>query len=221
MRYFRSAFFAVILGLFLGVLFAPFAAHAQTQPVKSKYFKADYKVDCWMILEPGTSGLASDVSNSNGWGFYLGYWCPTPVTWKRVIFVNLFEFTPKADAARVKAALAAAPGGTPAVLQAVATASAREPTGNNVAPFDALWEKALKATDATRPPDPVWVVAPNGDAPDRPAYMVENGVRTTQTIGRNAVGATCGCKRRFLEGKWCPLKEGVDYVVSLCQRVAG
>lgn len=203
------------------VVVTALAAPAMAQ---SKYWKPTSKVGCWPApIGPGV-GLTTDVRTANGWGYYVAWWCPVGTTleeqvgWSKSVAVTTHAAAPRFDTGMLTALLAANPLDAQAVLDKAGEAARKEPTGNYVAPFDALWEKGLKSLDATKPADPVWLVAPNGDAPDRPAYMVEGGKRTTQTIGRNAVGATCGCKRLILPGGWCPLNTGVDYVVSLCKK---
>ncbi len=215
-----TLFLALAAVLTVLVLVAwPLPSHAQ-----SKYWKPTSKVGCYPAPVGRGIGLVTDVQTANGWGYYVAWWCPVGLTlaeqvgWSKSIAVTTHAAAPRFDTGMLSALLAANPADAQAVLDKVGEAARREPAGNYVAPFDALWEKGWKALDATKPADPVWAVAKNGDIADRPAYMVEAGKRTTQVIGRNAVGAPCDCKRRFLAGGWCPLKEGVDYVVALCER---
>lgn len=73
---------------------------------------------------------------------------------------------------------------------------------------------------ASRPDDPVFVVAPNSTYTTRPAYPFANGVRGSTSNGRATVGAPCDCVAAgVLEGRsaYCGVNGRSDQV-ALCRR---
>lgn len=206
--------FGVALMFFIGM------AHAQT----SKYFSPTGKVGCWPSpIGPGI-GIKTDVQTADGWGYYVGWWCPANIEpalntkWTKSIVVTMHSSAPRFDTGMMTGLLAANPADAQAMLNKAADLARKAPTGNYVTQFDRLWEKGWSALDSTKPPEPVWAVAANGDEPDRPLYMTEAGKKTSQQVGRSAVGGLCDCKKLFIDGKWCPPSPGADYVVTMCRR---
>jgi hypothetical protein len=78
---------------------------------------------------------------------------------------------------------------------------------------------AWTAATALLPPFPSWVVATNRTYPDRPAYPFVDGVRSSTSNGRAAVGSACNCSARSVESRsvYCGVNARTDQV-ALCVR---
>lgn len=74
--------------------------------------------------------------------------------------------------------------------------------------------------DAGRPrPPPAWTVAKYSLQTTRPAYPVVNGVRSSTSTGRAAIGAACDCAAPLREGltTYCPFT-GSAGSVAVCAK---
>lgn len=82
-----------------------------------------------------------------------------------------------------------------------------------------LYADMHDALQASRPPVPVWRVAPNGTATTRPAYPLIDGVIGTKEAGRAPVGQPCDCTAPINRSStiYCTAP-GLPALVTVCRQ---
>jgi hypothetical protein len=150
-------------------------------------------------LYPAGSTPAQAASNSGAF-LISGWWCVGKYSahwWAYSVPVSKLP----ADAPQLAAKALSA------TLPEILAAEVQYMTAGPFSPEMAATASALMET--TRPPAPVWLVAPNGTYTTRPMYAVVNGVRSTTALKTRAtVGAVCSCATLAIEegdATFCPL----------------
>lgn len=188
--------------LFLFALL-PFAASAQCAP-------AD-------LSGSGTKA----VIDFNTTGGAAAWWCPG--RFAPTLTLYAVRWDAMTDPLRADlSALASQPDH--AGIERMQAAHATTPLGSDV--LRPVWEPAKARMLASRPADPVWLVARNGAYTTRPAYLVVAGpdslsvIGSTATAARATVGASCACVRlRVVTGPttYCGI-DGESQLVAVCAR---
>lgn len=207
---------AALLGFVAMMLFMPGGAFAQTAA------PSDRPWDCLPkqgALKDIGSGVGV-VNYDNGWGDSWGWWClnADQTKWYKNHFKLFHSYRLSVGAVSKVAGVFAAADPLSAANKLLADGSVTPTKANEAAELQNLKDKALAKLNDTKPADPVWQVVPLAGAIDRPMYTVENGAKTENQLGRATNDAICGCDRLILLGKWCPLKQGADTVVTMCRR---
>lgn len=138
--------------------------------------------DCW----PSAIGGAGSkfVAGSTAEGAYIGWWCPKLYGW-------VYEYALMLHGATLRHPTTVPPltltGIANAYWEANVVFDGADPKYDNV--FNAM----VEPLNAIKPPNPVWLVAPNSTFPTRPTYRIVNGALVADAQRAN-VGATCDCK---------------------------
>jgi len=179
----------------------PFAAQAQCAPAE--------------LAGSGTRA----VLEVNAAGTAAAWWCPG--RFEPAFALYAVRWDAMTDPLRADlAALSSARDQTVAGIDRMRATHATAPLDSDA--LRPVWAPARERILASRPLDPVWLVAKNGTTMTRPTYLVTNGVRgTTAASTRASVGATCGCVRlRVIEGAtvYCGV-DGTSQLVAVCTRL--
>jgi hypothetical protein len=154
----------------------------------------------------------------------FGWWCPSPYEPPKPVIYSgtLSSFVP--DWESIAYALAR---GTPSEWAAAHNKYAtqkfeRDSQGRMLIPQD-QWPTFKAVRDSllvSRPPDPIWRVAPNSGYPTRPAFAYKDGKRATTPTARATVDATCYCDTRDIVGStvYCAVNQERTWMTICTKR---
>lgn len=195
-------------------------ANAQTPPPTTNPMTCLAPTGMTATLTAGT-GL---VSRNDGWGEAWAWWCPPQAgfTWILHSSVMLHDYRANTNLIpRVKEVLAAS-SPVAAANHMLTKYGDRPASGSRRTNMDRLENEAKTLAMATRPADPTFRVATNGQAADRPAYAITGTrQRATAQSSRAPIGALCTCRKAgWRDGAaWCTWEDGPTDQVTMCREV--
>jgi hypothetical protein len=157
------------------------------------------------------------VLELNATGGAVAWWCPG--RFKPTLSLYAVRWDAMSEPLRADLnALVASPDQTVAGIDRMRATHATVPL--NDAGLRLVWEPARARMLASRPSNPLWLVARNGIVTTRPAYTSAGGVRQAMSSTRATVGVSCGCLRlNIVEGQmvYCGF-DNTSQLVTLCTR---